>query len=60
MNKRDIVTVVCYGQSERMTREKAIKKFKTVIMCSEGSEQERYARILSLLLDGEKVCSDKL
>ena len=54
----DIVTVVCYGQTETMTRKKAIEKYQEGMMCCEGSEQERYTKIYFELLEGKKVCSD--
>lgn len=54
----DIVEVHCYGSVRKMERSKAIEEFLTSIACSEGSEQERYCRILSDLRSGKKVASD--
>ena len=54
----DLVTVICYGQKEVMSRSAAIKKYKEGMMCCEGSERERYTNIYLQLIDGQKNCSD--
>lgn len=54
------VTVRCYGkETEYKTREEAIVYFANACACSEGSEQERYAKILSQLLNGSNECTDE-
>lgn len=55
----DIVTIKCYGEEEKMTRRKAIDKYKFCASMSEGSEKERYCNILIQLLDGETYCTDE-
>lgn len=55
---KDLVEITCYGQKEVLERKEALKKFKEGILCSEGSEQERYTTIYFELLDGLKVVSD--
>lgn len=56
--KKDIVTITCYDSTEQMDREDAIRKYSECVMCSDGSEQRRYANILAELLHGYKVCTD--
>ena len=56
--KKDIVTITCYGSTKQMNRAEAISKYSECVMCSEGSEQSRYANILAELLHGYKVCTD--
>ena len=55
---KDIVTIICYGSAEDLERADAIRKYSECVMCSEGSEQGRYAKILAELLHGYKVCTD--
>ena len=55
----DMVKVTCYGTTEIMTRADAIREFREGVMCSEGSEQSRYANILVGLLSGETEVSDE-
>lgn len=57
-NKKDIVTITCCNETEQMERADAISKYSECVMCSEGSEQSRYANILAELLHGYKVCTD--
>ena len=56
--KKDVVTVICYGSAEHIERADAIRKYSECVMCSEGSEQSRYAQILAELLHGYRVCTD--
>jgi len=58
-NDNDIVTIKCYGKEEKMTRKKAIAKYKKGAMMCEGSEKERYTDIYLQLIDGELVCTDE-
>lgn len=57
-NKKDMVTITCYSQTETMERGKALKKYLEAMRCSEGSENERYQQIYFQLLDGETECYD--
>ena len=54
------VTVTCYNKTEKMTRRKALEEFYEGMLCSEGSEHERYETIFFQLLEGKKVCSDNI
>ena len=56
--KKDIVTIICYGETKQMERAEAIKKFSEGVLCCEGSEQGRYANILAELLQGYTTCTD--
>ena len=58
MNK-DIVTIVCYGKTEQMEREKAIAKYYDGMMCCDGSERNRYTNIYMDLINGLDVCKDE-
>lgn len=55
----DIVTISCYGKEEKMSRLDAMKKYQECVLCSEGSERDRYVNILVALLNGDKYCSDR-
>lgn len=55
---KDIVTVTCYGKTEQLERDVAIKKYLDAMMCSEGSERDRYSKILGELMTGQTVCDD--
>lgn len=55
---KDIVTITCYNQTEKMERNAAIKKYLDCMRHSEGSERERYENIYFQLLDGETECYD--
>lgn len=52
------VAVTCYGKTEKMTRREAMEKFYEGMMCSDGSEHERYETIFFQLLHGNLMCSD--
>lgn len=57
--KLDSVKTVCYGEGKHWDdRKDAINFFAEGMVSSEGSEKDRYATILSQLLEGETVCSD--
>lgn len=56
---KDIVTITCYGKTSQMKRKQAIEFYTSCVLCSEGSERERYAKILAELIDNYKVCSDE-
>ncbi len=55
-----IVTITCYGKTEKMEREKAKKFYLDCMKNSEGSEQERYTNIYTQLMDGATVCFDEV
>ena len=55
----DNVKITCYGKTETMNRRDAIAYYREGVTMCEGSEAERYAKILSQLLAGAKVCSDE-
>lgn len=58
---REKIIVICYGKRREFTsRKKAINHFIEGMMWSDGSEQERYARIVAGLYDGESVVTDEL
>lgn len=54
------VSVKCYRKVEKMTRGKALKTFYEGMICCDGSEGERYSKIFSQLLAGEKFVSDEI
>lgn len=51
----DIVTITCYGSTEKMERKKATKFYLECMMMSEGAERDRYTNIYLDLLAGEKI-----
>lgn len=55
----DKVKVTCYGRTETLTRKDALTKYTEAMAWSEGSELERYAKIVSELLSGCSECSDE-
>lgn len=58
---RERIVVICGGRRhEFASRKKAVSHFTEGMVWSEGSEQERYARILAGLYDGESVVTDEL
>ena len=59
MCSKDIVTITCYNKTSQMERKQAIEFYTSCVLCSEGSERERYAKILAELIDNYKVCSDE-
>lgn len=55
----DKVVTVCYGKRQEWdAREDAIRFFMLGMSCSEGSELERYANIISALEAGEMEAFD--
>ena len=56
--KSDVVQVTCYGETETLTREKAVEKYQECAARSDGCERERYLRILDQLNEGENSCTD--
>lgn len=57
--KDDIVTITCYGKTEKVSRKDALAFYLEAMMNSEGSEQDRYTTIYCQLKEGQKVCSDE-
>ena len=57
--KDDIVTITCYGKTEKVSRKDALAFYLEAMMNSEGSEQDRYTTIYCQLKEGRKVCSDE-
>ena len=56
----DEIKVYCYTKEPEIftNRRDAIRKYKEGILCSEGSEKERYTNVLMDLLDGFNICWD--
>ena len=54
------VEVTCYRKKEKKTRKEALQEFYRGMMCSEGSEHERYETIFFQLLAGYTECSDEI
>ena len=48
----DKVKIMCYGNVEEISRDKAIERYSKAIKCSEGSERKRYCNILFGLYNG--------
>ena len=55
----DIVKVTCYGRTETLTRNEALRKYSEAILGSDGSERDRYAQIVAELVDGWSTVSDE-
>ena len=53
------VTVTCYRQKQKMTREEAIDMYYEGMLCCEGSEGERYQTIYCQLMEGLPNVSDE-
>lgn len=56
----DVVSITCYNKTENMRRRDALEKFYEGMMCSEGSEHERYETLFFQLLEGRMKCSDSI
>lgn len=57
--KLNTVKTICYGREEVWdSREDALEFYMKAMAGSEGSEQERYAKIVAELAMGKAVCSD--
>ncbi|MBQ7211108.1 MAG: hypothetical protein IJS19_00335 [Muribaculaceae bacterium] len=57
--KADIVTILCYGEEEKLPRQKAIAKYMEGVRECEGAERDRYMNILIGLFDGQTYCTDQ-
>ena len=55
----EIVEITCYGQTVKMKRGDAIRKYSDGVASCEGSERDRYLKILLALQDGKMKCSDE-
>ena len=55
----DKVKITCYGKTEIMDRNEAMKLYREGIACCDGSEKERYATILCGLMIGRREVSDE-
>lgn len=55
----DTVKVTCYGKTETLKRNEALNKYSEAMMWSDGSELQRYAKIVEELLSGCVECSDE-
>lgn len=58
-NKRDLVKITCYGETEIMEREKAKAFYFDCMIHSEGAEQSRYVAIYTQLSLGYTECTDE-
>ena len=59
LQKTDSVKVICYNDEEVWdSREDALEFYMKAMAGSEGSEQERYAKIVAELAMGKAVCTD--
>lgn len=57
--KLDTVIVKCYGEEKQWdNRKEALEFFTKAMSACEGSEQERYAKIVAELVSGKNVCTD--
>lgn len=58
--KLNYVKTVCYGKEYTFDdRQEAVDFYENCLLCSEGSERERYLEILIDLRCGKAVCRDK-
>lgn len=55
----DTVAITCYGETKEWYRPEAIDYFSNAVLNCEGSEKDRYAKILAMLCQGENECSDE-
>ena len=52
--------IKCYGKiTKYFNRNLAIQEYTIAVLCSEGSERERYYKILTELIDNRIYCSDE-
>lgn len=58
MCNKDIVTITCYNKTSQMERKQAVEFYTSCVLCSEGSERERYGKILAELQAGYMLCTD--
>jgi hypothetical protein len=54
------VKVTCYRETETMTRRKALEFYYEGMLCSEGSEHDRYETIFFQLMEGRMEVSDEI
>lgn len=59
VKKRDLVTIICYGQKQERTRDDALKFYHDCVQNSDGNERRRYMNILLDLMYGKTICYDK-
>lgn len=53
------ITTICYGEKTIWnSRNEAISFFLTCYFSSEGSERERYEKIIKQLIDEKSECKD--
>lgn len=53
------VTVCCYAFIERWnSRDAAIRFYAEAIVATEGSERDRYVKVMDELVSGKKICTD--
>lgn len=55
---KDIVTITCYGKTEKRERNEAIAFYQKGVFASDGSERDRYVSIVAGLQCGMKVVDD--
>lgn len=53
------VKITCYGKTETLPYNTALEKYTEAMMWSDGSELQRYAKIVGELLSGCTECSDE-
>lgn len=54
-----MVTTICYGIEDRWnSRQEAIDYFEAGIVCTEGSERDRYIKIWTELTNGSNFATD--
>ena len=56
LNER--VDILCYNRWENMTRREGLEKYRQGMLCSDGSEHERYEKIFFDLLEGKMIATD--
>lgn len=59
VNRIDIVTITCYGKTEKLERHEAIKQYTEAVYATEGAAKDHYDDILSQLVYGRSVCTDQ-
>ena len=54
-----MVRTICYGIEDKWnTRQEALDYFEAGIVCTEGSERDRYIKVWSELMDGSNLATD--
>ena len=55
----ELIITICYGKKTNWnSRNEAISFFLTCYFSSEGSERERYEKIIKQLIEGKSECKD--